>query len=81
MSGDVRLLMDTKHTTSRFCVFKVTDSSLPNHHPDAEMATPHTRSTSQNMLHTHTLGREYTHSKTIYRECVIVHLNVPVIIS
>ena len=61
MSGDVRLLMDTKHTTSRFCVFKVTDSSLPNHHPDAEMATPHTRSTSQNMLHTHTL--EYTHSK------------------
>ena len=61
MSGDVRLLMDTKHTTSRFCVFKVIDSSLPNHHPDAEMATPHTRSTSQNILHTHTL--EYTHSK------------------
>ena len=61
MGGNVLLLMDTRRTTSKLCVFRVTDSSRPNHHPDAEMATPHTRSTSQNMPHTHTL--EYTNSR------------------
>lgn len=61
MGGKVLLLMDTRRTTSKFCVFRVMESSRPNHHPDVEMATPHTRSTSQNMPHTHTL--KYTNNK------------------